>query len=138
MIQTQRLGYALIAASRLAPPRARSVWLISNAADLAVSNAAGRKIVANWRAVGATNVHEFQFPGSWKLFHDLIDPLQPNAQPDRVHPILESLIADGRAPDPSTLRTQARRLRAGEPRCFEQLLSLYKARTCGEANVGDS
>ncbi|HET6314869.1 MAG TPA: alpha/beta fold hydrolase [Chloroflexota bacterium] len=97
--ETQRLGFELLRASRRAPPRARSVWMINNAADLAVSNAASALLVKNWQAAGGgNNVHAFMFPKRLKLFHDVVDPLQPNAQPDLVHPILEQVIVDGQPP----------------------------------------
>jgi hypothetical protein len=48
-------------------------------------------------------VRTFQFPRRLKLFHDIVDPLQPNARPALVHPVLEQLIIDGTAPDPRTL-----------------------------------
>ena len=80
--------------------------MISNAADLAVSNAASATLVKRWRKVGATNVHTFQFPDQLKLFHDVVDPLQPNAQPDLVHPILEQIIVDGTAPEPASIVTR--------------------------------
>src|SRR5262249_46632920 len=53
LVETQRLGLALLKAARRAPPRARAVWIISNQADLAVSNSASRELVKRWRAVGA-------------------------------------------------------------------------------------
>ena len=84
--------------ARQAPPRAAEVWIVSNAADMAVSNAASAELVRRWRAAGANNVHTFQFPRHLKLFHDLVDPLQPNAQPDLVHPVLEQILAEGRSP----------------------------------------
>jgi len=99
--ELQRLALDLLQAARHAPPRAHSVWVISNAADLAVSNAASAVLVRNWRAAGATNVHTFEFPRRLKLFHDVVDPLQPNAQPGLVHPILERIIVDGQPPDPT-------------------------------------
>jgi alpha-beta hydrolase superfamily lysophospholipase len=103
LVETQRLGIDLMNAARRSPPRAQHIWLISNAADLAVSNAAGTLLVKRWRATGATNVHQFEFPRRLKLFHDIVDPLQPGAQPELVHPILEQLIVDSVAPDPSSI-----------------------------------
>jgi hypothetical protein len=98
LAETQRLGVALLDAARRGPPRARSVWMISNAADYAVSNAAGDLLVKRWHTAGATNVDVYRFPRELKLFHDLVDPLQPHAQPDLVHPILEQIIVDGQPP----------------------------------------
>jgi hypothetical protein len=85
------------------PPRARRVWMISNAADLAVSNPAGERLTKGWESAGAASLRGFRFPGCLKLFHDLVDPLQPNAQPDLVHPVLEQIIVTDTAPDPQTL-----------------------------------
>jgi alpha-beta hydrolase superfamily lysophospholipase len=99
----QRLALDLMKAARSAPPLAESVWMITNDADLAVNNAANATLVKNWRAAGATNVHHYRFPSHLKLFHDLVDPLQPNSQPDLVHPILEQIIADGTAPSEPSL-----------------------------------
>jgi hypothetical protein len=72
--------------------------MISNAADYAVSNPAGDTLVRRWRANGAHNVFTFRFPRQLKLFHDVVDPLQPGARPDFVHPILERIIVDGSPP----------------------------------------
>jgi pimeloyl-ACP methyl ester carboxylesterase len=99
LAEMQRLGFDLVKGSRKAQPMAQTVWVISNAADLAVSNAASDTLVKNWRASGATNVHTYRFPRQLKLFHDVVDPLQPNAQPDLVHPVLEHIIVDGQVPD---------------------------------------
>jgi hypothetical protein len=54
--------------------------------------------VRNWRAAGATNVHTFEFPRRLKLFHDVVNPLQPHARPGLVHPILERIIVAGQPP----------------------------------------
>jgi poly(3-hydroxybutyrate) depolymerase len=99
LAETQRLGLDLLQVARECPPRAGTVWMISNAADLAVNNAAGATLVRRWRHAGATNIHTFEFPRQLKLFHDVVDPLQPNAHPELVHPILESIIVDGKVPD---------------------------------------
>jgi alpha-beta hydrolase superfamily lysophospholipase len=103
LVETQRLAVSLMEAARRAPPRARTVWMISNAADLAVSNAASALLTNRWQQTGATNVRSFEFPRRLKLFHDVVDPLQPNAQPDVVHPVLEQILATGEAPDPASL-----------------------------------
>jgi pimeloyl-ACP methyl ester carboxylesterase len=98
LAETQRLGVELMDAAATMPPLAKSVWMISNGADMAVNNGSAALLVSRWRGRGATNVQTYQFPRQLKLFHDLVDPLQPNAQPELVHPILESIIIDGRVP----------------------------------------
>jgi hypothetical protein len=72
--------------------------MISNAADYAVSNPAGATLVRRWRATGAPGINAFRFPRQLKLFHDVVDPLQPGARPDFVHPILEQIIVDESPP----------------------------------------
>ena len=108
LAQTQALGYALLDEARVTPPRAERVWMISNAADLAVSNTAAEWLAARWREAGARNVRSFRFPRCLKLFHDLVDPLQPNARPDVVHPVLEQIMVTDTAPNPQRLCEQAR------------------------------
>jgi hypothetical protein len=103
LAQTQYLAYQLVDGARQMPPRARRVWMISNAADLAVSNPAGERLTKGWESAGAASLRGFRFPGCLKLFHDLVDPLQPNAQPDLVHPVLEQIMVTDTAPDPQTL-----------------------------------
>jgi alpha-beta hydrolase superfamily lysophospholipase len=104
LVETQRLAVALMDAARQAGPSARTVWMITNAADLAVNNAACALLVRRWRHAGGANVNAFEFPRRLKLFHDLVDPLQPHAQPELVHPVLERIIADGAPPDAGSLR----------------------------------
>jgi alpha-beta hydrolase superfamily lysophospholipase len=98
LVATQELGRRLLAVARTERPAAQRVWMISNAADYAVSNRAGDTLVRRWRADGAPNVSTFRFPRNLKLFHDVVDPLQPGARPDFVHPILERIIVDGSPP----------------------------------------
>ena len=98
LARIQRLGLRLAAVARTAPPAARSVWLVTNAADLAISNRQVDRLAANWERAGATNLRRYVFPRRLKLFHDLVDPLQPNQQVAVSHPALERLVADGAAP----------------------------------------
>jgi hypothetical protein len=98
LVATQELGRRLLDVARSERPAAERVWMISNAADLAVSNAASDTLVERWQANGARNVSRFRFPRNLKLFHDVVDPLQPGARPDFVHPILEQIIVDGSPP----------------------------------------
>jgi pimeloyl-ACP methyl ester carboxylesterase len=104
LAETQQLALDLVAAARKAAPLASDVWMITNGADLAVSNAASATLVKAWQAAGATNVHAFQFPTSLKLFHDVVDPLQPYQNVALTHPVLEQVIVDGTPPEPSSLK----------------------------------
>jgi pimeloyl-ACP methyl ester carboxylesterase len=98
LVATQRLGLQLMNVARTDRPAAQHIWMISNAADLAVSNSANDTLVRRWRQTGGASVQAYRFPRQLKLFHDVIDPLQPNAQPDLVHPMLEEIIIDGKRP----------------------------------------
>ena len=104
LAQTDHLAAQVLECARRSRPQATTIWMVSNAADLAVSNATSALLIKRWQQVGATNVHAFQFPRQLRLFHDLVDPLQPHARPDLVHPVLEQIIVDGTTPDPMTLR----------------------------------
>lgn len=104
LAQTERLAAQVLDSARRSRPRATTIWMISNAADKAVSNTSSALLTKRWQQVGASNVHAFQFPRRLKLFHDLVDPLQPHARPALVHPVLEQILVDGTPPDPMTLR----------------------------------
>jgi carboxylesterase len=102
LVATQRLGLRLMDVARTERPAAQRIWMISNEADLAVSNSAAATLVRRWTATGAASVQAYRFPRQLKLFHDVVDPLQPNAQPELVHPMLEQIIIDGKRPDAPT------------------------------------
>ncbi len=87
-----RLGFATRAAAGRRRPAARSIVVVTNAHDDKVDNAAAVRMVAVWRAAGASNVSQYEFPAALKLGHDLIDPNQPNAQPKVVFPKLVELV----------------------------------------------
>jgi alpha-beta hydrolase superfamily lysophospholipase len=99
LVATQRLGLHLMNVARSERPSAQHIWMISNDADLAVSNSAAATLVRRWTETGAPSVQAYRFPRQLKLFHDVVDPLQPNAQPDLVHPMLEQIIVDGTRPN---------------------------------------
>jgi carboxylesterase len=98
LVATQRLGLHLMNVARTERPAAQRIWMISNDADLAVSNSAAATLVRRWTESGASSVQAYRFPSQLKLFHDVVDPLQPNAKPDLVHPMLEQIIVDGTRP----------------------------------------
>jgi alpha-beta hydrolase superfamily lysophospholipase len=92
LAQQLRLGFATQALARRAAPAARSIILVTNAADLAVENSAADKLVAAWRARGAGNLVTYKFPSNLQLDHDLIDPHRDNQHVDLVYPKLIELI----------------------------------------------
>lgn len=68
-------------------PAARSLVVIVNPTDESIDNNGVRAITQRWRRRGA-NVLLYEMPAAWKLEHDLIDPMQPSQQIDRVYPLL--------------------------------------------------
>lgn len=75
---------------------APSFVLITNEADVAVSNSMARQVNENRRARGA-QVEEFIFDSSFRLPHDLIDVHNPHQNAALVYPILIEL-TEGRVP----------------------------------------
>jgi hypothetical protein len=75
--------------------------MVTNAADVAISNGLANRLAANWRQAGAgtADVRQYEFPRRLHLFHDIVDPGQPYQQVGITHPALERLLADGEPPD---------------------------------------
>lgn len=92
LAQQARLGFATHALARRAPPATRSILVITNAHDPSVDNVATARVVAQWRAQGASDVRTYEFSAELKLGHDLIDPGQPYQRVDVVYPKLMELI----------------------------------------------
>jgi len=98
LARIQRLGLRLDEVARVAPPAASAVWVVTNAADLAVNNGQISRLAERWQRAGATNVRRYQFPRRLHLFHDIVDPEQPYQKVAITHPVLERIIADGALP----------------------------------------
>lgn len=94
MAQCMRLAYRLKEDAALYKPYAKSILVVSNAADLAVSNDVIDQMVANWRKNGAENVRDFCFDGDLGIIHDMIDPDQRDQQIDTVYPVLVNLVTE--------------------------------------------
>ncbi|HEY2593173.1 MAG TPA: alpha/beta fold hydrolase, partial [Chloroflexota bacterium] len=58
---TQQLGLRLMNVARTERPAARRIWMISNDADFAVSNAAAATLVRRWTETGAASVQAYLF-----------------------------------------------------------------------------
>jgi pimeloyl-ACP methyl ester carboxylesterase len=93
LAQQLRLGFAVQTQARQSAPAARSIIVVTNGADLAVQNSLTDRLVAVWRAHGASNVVTYGFPSGLQLDHDLIDPNRGNQKVDRVYPKLIELIS---------------------------------------------
>lgn len=81
-----RVGQYVYAQAAKHPPAARSIVMIYNTNDHAVSNPATEQLVERWKSHGAF-VTSYTFD-NLSIPHDLIDPAQPYQAVDRVYPIL--------------------------------------------------
>ena len=71
------------------PLQAKQPIVITNGNDDAVNNRQTEQLVRQWKRTGA-QITTYQFPASDKLNHDLIDPMQPDANTSISYPkILE-------------------------------------------------
>lgn len=86
-----QLGLEVLAEARRAPPRARVIVVVYNAADTAVARRPIELLVARWRAQGAT-VREHCFAAELGLIHDIIDPDQEQQRVAYVYPLLLELM----------------------------------------------
>jgi Alpha/beta hydrolase family len=84
-------GRLLVKSARTAPPRARSIAVVTNAAEPRLDNRFTYRLIDSWRAHGAA-VETFEFPASDGLTHDLIDPGNAAQRTDYVYPIVTRLI----------------------------------------------
>jgi acetyl esterase/lipase len=85
-------GRQLVRSARRTKPRARSIAVVTNAAEPRLDNRFTYRLIDAWRAHGA-GVETFEFPSSDGLTHDLIDPGNAAQRVDYVYPILTRLIA---------------------------------------------
>jgi len=90
------LGFAVQALAARHPPAARSIVLVTNAHDDMVDNAAAERLAQTWRARGARDICQYEFPTALGLPHDLIDPAAPEGKTELVYPKLLELM-DGAA-----------------------------------------
>ena len=84
-------GRELVRAARSEPPKARSIAVITNAAEPRLDNRFTYDLIKSWRA-HAANVETFEFPLGDGLPHDLIDPGNANQRNDYVYPVVSRLI----------------------------------------------
>jgi carboxylesterase len=89
-----RIGLLVEQAARRSAPAARSICLVLNPHDQVVDNRVALALAGLWRRHGAA-VEVYTFPAQEWLIHDLMDPLQPDEQVDKVYPVLHKLMADG-------------------------------------------
>lgn len=92
LAQAFLLGGELLSQAREHPPAARTVWVITNANDFAVSNAQCDRFAAAWRRHHTNQIHTFQFPRELGIPHDIMDPADPGVKPEIVFPRLLEIV----------------------------------------------
>ena len=93
-----RLGHAVTRQAASGRPAARQAAVVTNASDTAVDNGMTESLARAWERDGI-RVSRYQFARSHGLGHELIDPLEPGADPALTYPVLVALI-EGRDPGP--------------------------------------
>ncbi|MBI4049086.1 MAG: alpha/beta fold hydrolase [Devosia nanyangense] len=76
LAQVMRLGRVVEAGAREAPPQVERISMLLNSADIAVSNALARQLIASWNAYGR-EVTVKELPLARLLPHDVINPGEP-------------------------------------------------------------
>jgi carboxylesterase len=94
-----RLARAALVEAQHGRPAAGAAALVLNASDTAVDNGLARRFAAVWQRRGLP-VMRYEFARSHRLGHEIIDPLEPGADPGLTYPVLVALI-EGREPDRS-------------------------------------
>jgi len=84
-------GRILVTSARREAPRARTIAVITNAAEPRLDNRFTYRLIDSWRKHGA-DVETFEFPAGDQLTHDLIDPGNAAQKIDYVYPIVTRLI----------------------------------------------
>jgi len=98
LAQIMRLGLDTFARASSKPPEARSILIVTTAADTAVNNTRTAELAAVWEAKAPGRVRTFEFPIDQQIPHDSIDPTQPGARIDLVYPALRQQIAAAAIP----------------------------------------
>lgn len=93
LAQILRLGLAVRVTARLAKPTACSIVVVTNPNDWAVDNVVTKEVAAQWRHNGAQTLQTYEFPASYELPHEIIDPENDAARTDLVYPVLVDLIS---------------------------------------------
>ena len=82
-----RLGVIVVDHARRNRPVINRVTYIANPSDPVVDFETTEWLLTAWEKRGVM-VTRHTFPAEWDLLHDLVDPLQPEAQIERVYPLL--------------------------------------------------
>jgi dienelactone hydrolase len=90
---TMLLGAAVMADAERNRPACRSLVMITVGGDIAADNGAAGTLVRAWRAHGASEVLNYEFPAALHLNHDVVDPEQIGGNPALTYPVLVGYIA---------------------------------------------
>jgi len=94
LAQVMRLGRVIEEAARDTPPAVGTIGVLLNSADVAVSNALTQQVVTSWRSHGQeVTVRVLEF--SRLLPHDLINPGEPQGDPDFVYAAILEMLGSG-------------------------------------------
>ena len=84
-------GRLLVKSARTGPPKARSLAVVTNAAEPRLDNRFTYRLIESWRRQGAA-IETFEFPESDHLPHDLIDPGNAQQNTALVYPVVSRII----------------------------------------------
>jgi esterase/lipase len=90
--EVMRFGKSISKSAKNEKPAAKSILVVTNAADTAVNSKMNLALVKMWRSHGYDAIEEYEFDADKKLIHDIIDPQQVQQQTALVYPILFDLI----------------------------------------------
>jgi carboxylesterase len=85
------IAHDISGAAQTSAPKAREIAVLTNAGEPGLENRFTYRLVEAWRAHGAeVSMHEF--PMTYRLPHDLIDPSHPAQNTELVYPVVARLI----------------------------------------------
>jgi acetyl esterase/lipase len=85
-------GSGVLKGAREAAPKARTLAVITNAAEPRLENRFTYQLIETWRRWG-TEVSTYEFPASAHLPHDLIDPANDEQNTELAYPVVTRFIA---------------------------------------------
>jgi alpha-beta hydrolase superfamily lysophospholipase len=86
-----RLCAAVRRQAEAMPPASRSAALVTNANDTAIDNGLAKRLADLWAGRGMA-VARYEFAKAHGLGHELVDPMEPGADPSLTYPVLIRMI----------------------------------------------
>ncbi len=90
--EIRRLGYGVQIFAQRQLPKTRSIIVVTNANDQAVSSEGISAVMEQWQKRDVVKIKVFEFPKDLQLGHDIIDPQQTHQNIALVYPQLISLM----------------------------------------------